>query len=124
MNESQIGSPRTASLFQVGLLIFTITVLLGLMADTLLVLPKEVSSLIHMVDTWGCAIFFGDFCVRFYQAESRLGFMKWGWIDLVACVPNLEILRWGRLLRVLRIIRLLRGIRCVHLVLAALLQDK
>lgn len=124
MNKSQIGTAKIASPFQVGLLIFTVMVLLGLMADTLLLLPKEVSNLIHMIDTFGCAIFFGDFCVRLYQAESKAAFMKWGWIDLIACVPNLEIFRWGRLVRVLRIIRLLRGVRSVQLVLVAVLQDR
>ncbi len=124
MKESQIGTPKNASPFQVGLLVFTITVLLGLMADTLLVLPKQVSSLIHMIDTIGCAIFFGDFCVRFYSAQSKTRFMKWAWIDLIACIPNLELLRWGRLVRVLRVIRLLRGVRSVHLVFTAVLQDQ
>jgi len=37
--------------------------------------------------------------------------MKWGWIDLVASIPNLPMLRAGRLIRILRIIRLIRAIR-------------
>jgi voltage-gated potassium channel len=124
MNKSQIGTAHTTSAFQVGLLALTILVLLGLMVDTAFRLPKEVSDLIHMVDTFACAIFFFDFCYRFYKAESKLAFMKWGWIDLIASIPNLQVLRWGRLVRVLRVIRLLRGIRSVQLVLGAVLQDK
>src|SRR5690349_16570100 len=119
MNKSPSGTAHVTSAFQAGLLVFTIVVLASLMADTILVLPHEVSNLIHMVDTFGCGIFFLDFCYRFYRADSKLAFMKWGWIDLIASVPNLQILRWGRLVRVLRVIRLLRGIRSVQLVLAA-----
>ena len=37
--------------------------------------------------------------------------MRLGWIDFIACVPNVDFLRAGRLMRVLRIVRLLRGIR-------------
>jgi voltage-gated potassium channel len=111
-------------MYQIGLLIFTVLVLCGLVTDTVIVLPKEVSNLVHMIDTFACAVFFGDFCFRFYRADSKPAFMKWGWVDLIACVPNLEILRWGRLVRVLRIIRLLRGVRSVQLVVGAVFHDK
>jgi voltage-gated potassium channel len=123
MSESEINKGHLG-MYQIGLLVFTVLVLCGLVVDTVLVLPKEVSNLIHMIDTFACAVFFGDFCFRFYRAESKPVFMKWGWIDLIACVPNLEILRWGRLVRVLRIIRLLRGIRSLQLVVGAVFHNK
>jgi voltage-gated potassium channel len=123
MSEIQIGKGRQVGMFQIALLVYTIPVLFAFVADTLLVLPKQVSNLVHMIDTLGCVVFFGDFCFRLYHAESKLAFMKWGWIDLVASVPNLEILRWGRLVRVLRVIRLLRGVRSVQIVLAAVFRE-
>lgn len=107
-----------------ALLAFTIVVLCALVADTILTLPKEVADMIHITDTFACAVFFVDFCIRFYHAESKLAFMKWGWIDLIACIPNLEVLRWGRLVRVLRVIRLLRGIRSVQKAVALIFQNK
>jgi len=124
MSESHVGTGHRVSAFQIALLIFTFLVLGSLVADTLLALPKEISNLIHMVDTLACAVFFGDFCVRLYRAESKLGYMKWGWIDLIACVPNLEVLRWGRMVRVLRIIRLLRGIRSVQKAMGIIFADR
>jgi voltage-gated potassium channel len=124
MNESQAGKGSPVGVFQLALLAFTILLLFALAADTVLILPKEVSGLIHILDTFACAVFFVDFCVRFYQAKSKFAFMKWGWIDFIACVPNLEVLRWGRLVRVLRVIRLLRGVRSVHKVLALIFQNK
>ncbi len=124
MSEPVISKHPRVGPFQLALLVFTVFLLCSLVIDTVLVLPKEISSLIHMVDTFGCAIFFADFCYRFYRAESRLAFMKWGWIDLIACVPNLEVLRIGRLVRVLRVIRLLRAIRSVQVVARAVFQDK
>jgi voltage-gated potassium channel len=123
MSEIQIGGDRRIGMFQIALLVYTILLLFALVVDTLLVLPKPVSNLIHMIDTLGCVVFFGDFCFRLYRAESKLAFMKWGWIDLIASVPNLEILRWGRLVRVLRVIRLLRGVRSVQIVLAAVFRE-
>lgn len=111
-------------MFQIGLIVLTLIVLAGQVADTVFILPKEVSSLVHMIDTFACALFFADFCYRFYQAESKLRFMKWGWIDLIASIPNLEVFRWGRLVRVLRVIRLLRGVRSLQLVLAAVFERR
>ena len=124
MNESLASKHHRVGPFQLALLVFTLLLLCSLVVDTIVVLPKEISNLIHMVDTFGCAVFFADFCYRFYRAESKLAFMKWGWIDLLACVPNLEAFRIGRLVRVLRVIRLLRGIRSVQVVVKAVFQDK
>ncbi len=124
MSESHFTKGNNIGPFQLALLVFTVLLLCTLVADTAFVLPREVSNLIHMVDTFGCAVFFLDFCYRFKQAKSKLAFMKWGWIDLIACIPNLEVLRVGRLVRVLRVIRLLRGIRSVQVVVQALFQDR
>jgi voltage-gated potassium channel len=124
MIESPIGKEAKVGVFQTALLAFTILILFALVADTVLTLPKEITDLIHITDTFACAVFFVDFCIRFYQAESKLAFMKWGWIDLIACIPNLEVLRWGRLVRVLRVIRLLRGVRSVQKVLALIFENR
>ena len=124
MSDSQHGAAHRIGAFQVALLLFTILVLGGDVTDTVCVLPKETSNMIHMVDTVACAVFFADFCIRLHRAESKLAFMKWGWIDLVACVPNLEVLRWGRMVRVLRIIRLLRGIRSVQKAVGIIFQNR
>jgi voltage-gated potassium channel len=124
MNNFQTAKDSKVGAFQLMLVPFTFVVLTSLVMDTVLALPKEASNLIHIVDTFACAVFFGDFCLRFYRAESKGAFMKWGWIDLIACVPNLEVLRWGRLVRVLRVIRLLRGVRSVHRIFEIFLQHK
>jgi voltage-gated potassium channel len=124
MNDSQTTADSKVGVFQLGLLAFTIVILLALVADTVLALPKETSDLIHIADTFACAVFFVDFCVRLCQAESKRAFMKWGWIDLLACIPNLELFRFGRLVRVLRVIRLLRGVRSVQKALALIFQNR
>ncbi len=124
MSEFQLPNASKISAFQMALLAFTIFVLVALVADTTMALPKDASDLISILDTFSCGVFFIDFCVRFFQAESKLAFMKWGWIDLIACIPNLELFRWARLVRVLRVIRLLRGIRSVQKAFALIFQNK
>ena len=124
MNTSQVRSTANVGIFQIAILILSLVLLCALAADTILELPTEVRGVIQGADTAVCVILLVDFFVRLYRAESKLAFMKWGWIDLLASIPNLDVLRWGRLVRVLRVIRLLRGVRSVHRVLRMILENK
>ena len=52
-------------------------------------------------------IFVADFCYRLFTAESKSKYFlrDWGWADLLACIPNLRILRFFRIFRVYRLMR-------------------
>lgn len=104
--------------FQLVLLALSLLVLAGLAADTFLQLPPEVARVLHVVDSAVCGVFFVDFVLRFRAAPSKTAFMRWGWIDLLASIPVIEHLRWGRAVRVLRVLRLLRGLRSLHRIFA------
>ncbi|MFM1943562.1 MAG: hypothetical protein RI897_2544 [Verrucomicrobiota bacterium] len=114
MNLRQQVSLSGLGPFQIVILVLTILVLAGIISDTFLELPPEAVKIVRGVDFIVCVVFLGDFVWRFAKAESKVAFMKWGWIDLIASIPHLDSLRWARVVRVLRIIRLLRGIRSVH----------
>ena len=68
---------------------------------------------LEWADTAVCLVFLIDFLVQLYKAQSKLQYLKWGWIDLVSSIPTIGMLRWGRLVRVVRIVRLVRGVRSV-----------
>ena len=106
--------------FQFIILVLSVLTLGAIAADTFFRLPHEVSRILQAVDLIACVAFFADFVVRFRAAESKLEFMKWGWIDLLASVPNVEVLRIGRFVRVVRVVRLLRGIRSLRRLLTVL----
>lgn len=110
--------------FQIVVLILSLVILGALFADTAFKLPPQISDILQTVDTLVCILLLSDFGVRFYRAESKLAFMKWGWIDLIASIPNLPALRFGRLVRILRVIRLLRAIRATHKITSIILRDK
>ncbi len=124
MEDSELNNEARLNAVQIAILIFTLIVLGALTADTIGHLPRQVSTLIHWMDTAACVVFFTDFCVRFSRAKSKSTFMKWGWIDLLASVPYLPWVRYARLVRVLRVIRLLRGVRAVHRVMQILFHQK
>jgi voltage-gated potassium channel len=124
MQNSNLTGENKVNAFQIAILLFTLIVLGALTADTICHLPPQISTMIHWLDTTACAVFFTDFCFRFFRAKSKRAFMKWGWIDLLASIPYLPGLRYARLARVLRVIRLLRGIRSVYRVAQMLFQQK
>lgn len=115
---SATASAEELGPFQFSLLVCSIVALAAIAADAFFRLPTEISRLLHWIDHAVCAAFFTDFVVRFRRAPSKAAFMKWGWIDLLASVPNVEFLRLGRFVRVLVLIRLLRGVGTMRRFLA------
>src|SRR6185436_18356738 len=95
--------PEEIGPFQLVILVLSLVVLAALVADTFFHVPPEISRILQAVDLVVCVVFLIDFLVRFRRAKSKLAFMKWGWIDLLASVPSVSFLRWGRAVRVLRI---------------------
>lgn len=124
MNRPGDKNSEHVGLFQIVVLILSIIVLIALAVDTIFVLPKEISNILQVLDTLVCVVLLTDFGIRFYKAESKLAFLKWGWIDLIASIPYIPILRAARLVRILRIIRLLRAIRTTHKITSLFLKDK
>ena len=100
-------------LFTLALSLFT----LGMLAvDALFRLDARTREIIAWLDNGVCLLFFLDFVLTFWRAESKAGyFFKWGWLDLLSSIPMVDELRWGRLARVFRIFRILRGLRAAKL---------
>lgn len=95
-------------LFMLGLCVY---VLLALAAEAVFPLEESTAQILLYMDTFICLIFLSDFGVKLATAPSRVGYLKWGWIDLVSSIPMVGILRLGRVARLVRIIRVLRGLR-------------
>ena len=106
--------------WQAVMLVLCLYVLGAVFADTAFDLPDEISELINHFDTLVCLIFLGDFTYKFFTAKSKLGYLKWGWIDLLSSIPYLPWLRWGRSVSLIRILRILRAARSVRVILQVL----
>ncbi|WP_341902149.1 ion transporter [Fluviicola taffensis] len=104
-NDNKLG------FLNLAVIILTFYVLGALVVDTFWVLSSETSKLLTYFDYAICIFFFFEFLYRFIQAENKLVFMKWGWIDLLACIPMIDFLRAGRILRLIRLFRIIRAFR-------------
>ncbi len=86
--------------------------LLTLLAQAIFHFDPQSREVFDYVDNIICVLFLIDFIVCLYRAENRLRYLvTWGWLDLLSCVPTLDIARWGRLARIFRIFRVLRAVR-------------
>ncbi|MET0946321.1 MAG: ion transporter [Flavobacterium sp.] len=111
MTISKEQKTEKLGLLNLTVLILSIYVLAALIIDSVYILPRETSLLLNYIDNGICAFFFIEFCIRFRKAENKLKFMRWGWIDLISCIPMIDALRAGRLLRLIRLLRIVRAFR-------------
>lgn len=121
MNETR---SEKISFLNVLIIVLSIYVLGALLIDTFIKLPAEISIVLTTIDNGICIIFLIDFLIRFFKAENKLKFMKWGWIDLISSIPALDILRAGRLFRLIRLIRVLRAFRSVKILVQHIFKSK
>ena len=106
------------------MLVLSVYVIAALSAQTFLDLPVAVQSLLDRIDVLVCVIFLSDVAYRFWKAENKLQFLKWGWIDVISSIPTVDFLRWGRLVRVFRILRILRAFRSTKMLVAFLFRNR
>ncbi|MFN3754114.1 potassium channel family protein [Flavobacterium sp.] len=111
MTSSKIEKTEKLNLVNLIVLILSVYVLGALVIDSVYVLPTETSILLSYIDNVICGFFFIEFCIRFKNAENKPKFMRWGWIDLISCIPMIDVLRAGRLLRLIRLLRIVRAFR-------------
>ena len=115
---------QQVTIWQIVLLFLCVYVLAALFVDTVFRLPPETTALLNTIDTLVCFVFIGDFLFNVFKAKNKLEYLKWGWIDLISSIPNIQILRWGRFARVIRILRILRGLRSTKLILKFLFTNR
>lgn len=115
---------RGNAIYQLFLLLLSIYVLSIVFVETFLVSDPELSNVFQKIDLWICFIFLFDFFYNIYKADSKLGYLKWGWIDLLSSIPMFDPLRWGRLARVIRIVRFLRTIKSLKVLIVSIQQSK
>jgi len=105
------SQPSQPAMWQLFMLVLCVVVLIALLVETVFKLPAQTAELLNWIDTLICVVFIGDFVYNMATAPSKLGYLKWGWIDLISSVPTVHVLRWGRFARIVRIFRVLRGFR-------------
>ena len=112
------------NLFQLIIVVLSIYVLVALIISSVFDLSPELHQLLDYIDNAICIVFISNFFLRLYEAENKLKFLKWGWIDLVSSIPNIELFRYGRILRLIRLLRILRAFRSTKVLVKYIFRKK
>ncbi|TDU81213.1 voltage-gated potassium channel [Prosthecobacter fusiformis] len=104
-------------------LLLSIYVIVALMIQLTVPLEENVRELMNYLDVFVCTVFFSDFVIRFCKAESKIAFMRWGWIDLLSCIPA-NVFTLGRAVRIFQIVRILRAFRSMRAIMSYLHQHR
>lgn len=96
-------------------LILSVATIAALAIASIEDLRPEVRQVLNYADWAVCTLFFVDFLILFARADNRVDYLlRWGWLDLLSCVPMIDSLRWTRIARIARILLLLRALKSVR----------
>jgi len=115
---------RGIGYFQIIILALSIYSIISLGFSAFVTLDSETNNLLDYIDNLVCVFFFIDFSIDFRKSTNKLEYMKWGWIDLLSCIPAVDFTRAGRVLRILRILRLLRAFKSAKILVSFLFKSK
>lgn len=117
--------PRGNVAYLMFILGVSVIAVLLLIVEVAVPLTPDTKAILSLCDTALCAVFFVDFLITLFSTRRKLRYLtSWGLLDLVSCVPMLNVFRVGRLARVFRILRVLRGIRSARILASAILQRR
>lgn len=124
MDNNNSNLKKEIKLFNILILILSVYVLVSLLVSVMFELSKELNILLGYIDNFICIVFLVDFWIRFKKADNKLEFMKWGWIDLIASIPFLDLARAGRVIRLIRLVRVFRALKSTKLIYEHITQNK
>lgn len=106
-------------------LVLSVSALLLLGASIVLPMSAQTRRILDHADNALCAFFFADFLLTLWRADDRWRyFLRWGWIDLLSCIPTVDYLRVARAARVLRVLRVLRAVRSAKIIASFILERR
>lgn len=120
-----LSKEQKQALHPINVIVFFLSlyVILAVIADTCLTLSPEMHNLLRDVEYVVCLVFFIDFLYRFFTAENKLAYMRWGWLDLASSIP-MNLFLAGRLFRVFQLIRVIRAMRSVKFFARCFFRDR
>lgn len=115
---------KNITFFDITILVLSFYVLGAMVVEFFLPMSDEMQELLWMIDTSICFVFIIDFINGLIRADDKLHYLKYGIIDLVASIPNIGILRFGRIAKVLRVFRFIKAAKSINHILNQTFKNK
>lgn len=97
--DQQTKINTTYELFIIFLSLYSMVVILFAIV---IPIKETTSEILIIVDNFVVMIFLYDFIRQLYKAPKKLDYLKWGWMDLISCLPGVYYLRFFRIGRIVR----------------------
>ncbi len=117
-------SKERSPIYSMFMLVLSFYILIIIFLDSFFIKDPETKLVLQYIDFCICIIFLGDFFANLYRAESKLAYMKWGWLDFISSIPVLDPLRWARISKIIRILRFFRTIKSVKVLALSIQKSK
>ncbi|WMC10654.1 ion transporter [Oceanimonas pelagia] len=98
--------PPTA--FELLMMVLSIVSLVAIVLHQFGPFNAAEKELLLYLDTGICVILLSHFFYGLIRAHDKKRFLKVHWIDFIASIPAIDVLRYGRIFQVLRVLRMLR----------------
>jgi voltage-gated potassium channel len=119
-----ISNNKKFSFFDLIILVLSCYVLGAMIFELCVPVSEEMKELLWMIDTSICFIFIIDFLNNFIRAPRKLHFLRYGIIDLLASIPNVGILRFGRIAKIIRVLRVVKAAKSINSILSQTFKNK
>lgn len=119
-----LSNNNKISFFEIIIFILSLYVLCVMTLELFMPMSEEMKELLWMIDTSICVIFIIDFLINFIKAPQKLHFLKFGIIDLLASIPNIGILRFGRIAKIIRVFRVIKAAKSINRILNQTFKNK
>ncbi|MEG1334308.1 MAG: ion transporter [Bacteroides sp.] len=112
------------SFFDITICILSFYVLAVMLIQLFIPMSPDMEELLWMIDTCICAVFIADFIINFIKAPNKLSYLKYGIIDLIASIPNIGALRFGRIAKIIRVFRIIKSAKSINSILTHTFKNK
>lgn len=96
------------SAFELVMMILSVIALVAIVLYQFGPFDEAEKDLLLYVDTVICLILLSHFFYGLLVAHDKRQFLSTHWIDFIASIPAIDVLRYGRIFQVLRVLRMLR----------------
>lgn len=115
---------RKRTPYEMWLIALSVVMLIILVGDAIIHWAPRTERVLLWVENLICCVFIYDFIQRFKKASSKWQFMKWGWVDALACVPTIPWLYGTGAERIFRLARIIRGAKAAKVLFEILFSRK
>lgn len=94
--------------WEIIILILSIYVFIELAIEVIYPFDQQTQTILDYIDLGICVIFLYDFFHFFFTSEDKWKYLKKRWIDFIASIPFIGVLRILRMARIFRAVRTLK----------------